>query len=57
MNPTLKTLEALESLEVWWSGGWGIRTSSLRQGYGGGIECGSDKGWTRSGIKSGVLNE
>ncbi|KRY62928.1 hypothetical protein T4D_14887 [Trichinella pseudospiralis] len=48
MHLTLKRLEAPESLEVWWSGG---------QEYRGGIGCGSVEGWTRRGIKSGVLNE
>jgi len=51
MHLTLKRLEAPGSLEVWWGGDLLLETGS---GQGGGMGCGTVRGWTGSGIKSGV---
>jgi hypothetical protein len=53
MQLTLKRLNALGSLEVWWGGhvGGDILTET---GLGAGMGCGRVRGWTGRGIKSGV---
>jgi hypothetical protein len=59
MHLTLKRLEALRSLEVWWwvvGGGWLWSGDILMEtgGWGANMVCGSVRGLTMRGIKSGV---
>jgi hypothetical protein len=58
MHLTLKKLEALRSLEVWWSVGCGMWVGGdilFKTGIQGRlISCGTDGGWTGRGINSGM---
>jgi hypothetical protein len=55
MHLTLKSLEATQGLELWWGGSGEDGDIVLETGrYGGGMECGTVRGWTRRGIKSEV---
>jgi hypothetical protein len=54
MHLTLRRLEATESLEVRCGGGGGIHVETER--WGGGMGCGTVKGWTGGGMKYGVKN-
>jgi hypothetical protein len=53
MHLILKRLKDPGNLEVWWGRGWGHPHGD--RGRGGGMGCGTVRGLTRRGIKSGVL--
>jgi hypothetical protein len=54
MHLTLKRLEAPGSLEVWWVGVGGRDILVVTEVWGGGMGCGTVRGWTGKGIKPGV---
>jgi hypothetical protein len=57
MHLTLKRLEGLGSLKVWWGEGCGVEGGNIlleTREWGGGMECGTVGGWTRRGIKSAI---
>jgi hypothetical protein len=53
MHLTLKRLEAPGSLEVRWGGVWGLWGGNPHgyRGWGGGMGCGTVRGWTWGGDK------
>jgi hypothetical protein len=53
MHLTLKRLEVLGSLEVWWVGDVGASTWRQGVGWGRGVGCEAVTGWMR-GVENGI---